>query len=94
MQDLITVEMIQEAVRHHGIFTWKFRQCSLCSSPLIYRIHEGSYCSLDTNCNCVGGFSPWIRKSFEDLADVFNNQTPEGRTVLWADFLKAGTFER
>ena len=92
--DLITVEQIADAVREYGIFTWKYRHCSICSLPHIYRIHEGSFCSLDVNCTCSGGHRDWVRQTFDELADVFNNQTPERRAFLWADFIRSGTFER
>lgn len=87
----VTAEQVQKAVNDRGIFSYSPRSCSLCSAPLRYLFSRaGNAVAFDSRCGCGGDSQPNPR-SFVDVANHFNLQTPEIRAAIWADFLKMGT---
>lgn len=85
----VTAEQVEEAVKKYNIKSWVLRNCSLCEDPLSYLFHEGLVL-YDANCSCVNYWNPHQKRSYAELAETFNIQTPEHRASMWMKFLESG----
>ena len=79
------------AVAHGRAFNWTIRQCTTCQEPIQCVFTAGGYVGLDTTCHCVGYAGPLQLRSQQDVADLFNMQTPETRALMWRGFVEAAT---
>jgi hypothetical protein len=89
----VTVDEIIQAVEQHGIKIFEYNVCDSCHRGELFRfcrtnelIKEQVY--YQSGCDCR-----WIAarpSSYEVVAELFNQQSAEVFTALWASFLTAG----
>lgn len=89
----ITFEQLQKVLdlTDRRFRRWNVRGCSICNSKIGYAFQDGEI-GFDARCDCSSGGEIQPR-SRNDLLSIFNDQTPEGRKLLWDDFLKAMDYE-
>lgn len=87
MENAITGEQIKEAVKKHRIVSWSPRSCSICESKLHYYFYNaGDTVLFDSSCDCViVGSDPELR-SYDDIAEIYNNGDEETRTAMEEHF--------
>ena len=85
----VTAQKIHEAAAAYGVERWNVRPCSLCGVQTGYEFN-GLAVTFDASCGCTdyGNLQP---RTYDNVADFFNMQTPEIRADLWAKFIAAGT---
>ena len=85
--DLISDNDVKQAIAKNNIQSWILRRCSLCNTPLIYRFYK-EFVTYDASCNCVTFKSSPQLWTYQDVADVLNEQKPAIRQEMWHDMLK------
>ncbi len=87
--DPVTHAQVQQAVETHNITQWALRSCSICQQPLYYVFEDGKV-GFAPGCGCTDSGMIYAR-TYAQVAETFNMQTPEVRQRMWDSFIKSGT---
>ena len=84
----VTGGQIKDAVMTRGVRIWKLRECSMCGTPLCYEfLYDGV--RFDASCDCSKtNPQPPETRSYEDVAEALNIQTPAVRQQMWDEMLR------
>lgn len=85
----VTEAEVRATVEKQNIKRWTLRTCSMCNAPLQYLFGNDAV-AYDSNCDCVSYWTPRQPRSYAEVADCFNMQTPEVRQRMWSDFASSG----
>lgn len=83
----VTPEEIRKAVEERRIAWMPHHDCAICGVMVGY-VFEAGTVSFESSCDCSR--SPLQPRSYDDVAEHFNRQTPEVRAQMWETLLANG----
>ena len=83
--DKISISKLKRAVRKYNITEFFFKRCLVCGFTHKITI-SGERLVRDTSCDC-SSWKTTQNSSWYELSMIFNNVSPEQRSILWKQFI-------
>jgi hypothetical protein len=76
-----TAEDFQRQVKEKNIVSWVLRHCSICDAPLAFLFDDDDV-FYDANCDCTTYETLPERRTYQDVADIYN------RNIIYEKFVR------
>src|SRR3954453_16956894 len=80
----VTAEQVRDAIAERQITEWPLRACARCGEPVAYVFRNGLV-FFDPACGC--SLRAMELRTWREVADTLNRQTPEIRARMWREML-------
>ena len=82
--DPVTAEQVRDVIAERQVTEWPLRACARCGEPVAYVFRNGLV-FFDPACGC--SLKPMELRTWREVTDTLNMQTPEIRARMWREML-------